>query len=642
MRKSLNIITTTHPLQCVIITQSSTSSLPLPPPPPLPPPTGTKTLTNVQCRPTASPIDSRIRAFFVTSAKDQGTREEDRSEFEISVQWQSISNGELWWSSYVHSNGNRIGVVARHMSRRERKQKRKPTGAAVVNDDCDGDVDEHQHQYHGFLGRWFCLVQAPDAMIGQLTSANVIGKVVKPLAGRFSLVQIWTNPHADPSQHRGAALAPTIPGQRSIMRPMPPGFPHYAAAAPEQGPQKPLLAAKRQRMADGHVAPAEYVNYDASSSSVSSYSPTSNSYLGESSGSSSSSSSSYYYPSTGPMASSLASDRTSAIASMTSAFSHPTYRASTCSRVRQVPQPEPITWVPQQAHHQMSSSLSSSLSSSSSSSLSSSLLQSAALADNMGGADRALLATMVETVGRLQAQVDGLILFVDSLQTQLLVEQKMRLSLEAKLSAVGRRTPDFHSSPWTSVSGNSTGGLGVSNKSDISSCSSSSSFTYGGSGDGDSGAAASNGGRLNQSDPSSMVAAAAVDIVSSSVEASAAGTESADSSVSSEAAAAPAAGGDSYASTTTTSAANAAASTRPPLSPADQLHLDQQAPQHNVLPQTSQMELPRMQQTLPMQQTNVQRLPVAPAQMSTASSTMQQGEILSHISHHHNPTDEQR
>ena len=45
-----------------------------------------------------------------------------------SAQFQSVANSELWWSNLVH-DGNRLGIVARHMSRRTRVP-RKPSSVA--------------------------------------------------------------------------------------------------------------------------------------------------------------------------------------------------------------------------------------------------------------------------------------------------------------------------------------------------------------------------------------------------------------------------------------------------------------------------------------------------------------------------------
>ena len=136
------------------------------------------------CRSSASPIDRRIRAFYVGSAKAPCTRSLEDEANEISVQFQSIANSELWWSNYVQE-GNRLGIVARHMSRRTRVQNPKRSAR-------DGTGCTHE-KVHGYQGRWFSLVQAPNNLIDVILSQDR-AKVIKPLPGAFSLVHIWDAP----------------------------------------------------------------------------------------------------------------------------------------------------------------------------------------------------------------------------------------------------------------------------------------------------------------------------------------------------------------------------------------------------------------------------------------------------------------
>ena len=80
-------------------------------------------MQDVPCRTSASPIDRRIPTFYVSSFKAPAGRVAEDIDNEISVQFQSIANSELWWSNFVQ-DGNRLGVVARHMSRRTRVQRK--------------------------------------------------------------------------------------------------------------------------------------------------------------------------------------------------------------------------------------------------------------------------------------------------------------------------------------------------------------------------------------------------------------------------------------------------------------------------------------------------------------------------------------
>lgn len=121
---------------------------------------------------------SSFKAPLVRTSVDQGK--------EISVQFQAISNGEIWWSSFVHG-GNRLGVVSRHMGRRTRVQRRF-TGwdDPARRDDDGGGIPD----IHGYEGRWFCLVQAPNNVIEFHVSSGKI-KAAKAVPGAYSLVQYW-------------------------------------------------------------------------------------------------------------------------------------------------------------------------------------------------------------------------------------------------------------------------------------------------------------------------------------------------------------------------------------------------------------------------------------------------------------------
>lgn len=55
-------------------------------------------------------------------------------------------NSECWWSSDV-KHGKQYGIVARHMGRRIRSQRKR----AKLD-------DTHGSEWHGFAGRWFCLI----------------------------------------------------------------------------------------------------------------------------------------------------------------------------------------------------------------------------------------------------------------------------------------------------------------------------------------------------------------------------------------------------------------------------------------------------------------------------------------------------
>lgn len=163
--------------------------------------------------------------------------------FKVSVSFQSIANSEPWWSHHVRQsfynfknrasdyrplkqvlNGQRLGVVARHMSRRVRVQSRQAPSAsasattwpqpAVARDpraegalragnahDVLGSTElggaagqarqpsqeEGQYVQHGFQGRWFCLVHAPADVVGV---ASTKLRVAKAVPGAFSLVQV--------------------------------------------------------------------------------------------------------------------------------------------------------------------------------------------------------------------------------------------------------------------------------------------------------------------------------------------------------------------------------------------------------------------------------------------------------------------
>jgi len=86
-------------------------------------------LTNVSImpdapsRPSASPFDRRFNFAYVGASKTPANlqRGPEDAANEISVSFQSIANSEPWWSQHVH-DGMRLGIVARHMSRRSRVQ----------------------------------------------------------------------------------------------------------------------------------------------------------------------------------------------------------------------------------------------------------------------------------------------------------------------------------------------------------------------------------------------------------------------------------------------------------------------------------------------------------------------------------------
>ena len=117
------------------------------------------------------------------------------SALEVSVSFQSIANSEPWWSPNVH-NGQRLGLVARHMSRRTRVQG-KSVGGATGGDPHGsgggyssagaGNTRGGADELHGYQGRWFCLVQAPCHLIGD---KPVKLKCAKAVPGAFSLVQV--------------------------------------------------------------------------------------------------------------------------------------------------------------------------------------------------------------------------------------------------------------------------------------------------------------------------------------------------------------------------------------------------------------------------------------------------------------------
>lgn len=152
------------------------------------------------CRASASPIDKRVAFFFVTG-KPTVARNAADSALEVSVSFQSIANSEPWWSPNVH-NGQRLGLVARHMSRRTRVQGKavggssggdshgssgggvSPAGAAAGSSSAGGGGTD---ELHGYQGRWFCLVQAPCHLIGD---KPVKLKCAKAVPGAFSLVQV--------------------------------------------------------------------------------------------------------------------------------------------------------------------------------------------------------------------------------------------------------------------------------------------------------------------------------------------------------------------------------------------------------------------------------------------------------------------
>lgn len=147
------------------------------------------------CRASASPIDKRVAFFFVTG-KPPAARNAADSAREVSVSFQSIANSEPWWSPHVHNN-QRLGLVARHMSRRTRVQGKAAGGLNSSSSSVGGDpyggvggspgAAAAADELHGYQGRWFCLVQAPCHLIGDKPAKL---KSAKAVPGAFSLVQV--------------------------------------------------------------------------------------------------------------------------------------------------------------------------------------------------------------------------------------------------------------------------------------------------------------------------------------------------------------------------------------------------------------------------------------------------------------------
>jgi hypothetical protein len=141
----------------------------------------------------ASPIDRHINLFFVAHSEvplpRPLTRKCDDELDEVCVSFQSLANSEPWWSSRIE-NGQKIGIVARHMSRRTRVQGKVTKCAESSGSEDDGSIrgsnrKTHGGVIHGFQGRWFCLVSAPVN--------NNSGDVwkLRAIPGVMSLVQTW-------------------------------------------------------------------------------------------------------------------------------------------------------------------------------------------------------------------------------------------------------------------------------------------------------------------------------------------------------------------------------------------------------------------------------------------------------------------
>ena len=132
----------------------------------------------------------------MSSIKAPAGRAAEDLDNEISVQFQSIANSELWWSNFVHE-GNRLGIVARHMSRRTRVQRKSAAEGAGHGSEPGGGGGNNgsgaRDELHGYQGRWFCLVQAPNSMIDTRAGPTKL-KIAKALPGAYSLVQIWNAP----------------------------------------------------------------------------------------------------------------------------------------------------------------------------------------------------------------------------------------------------------------------------------------------------------------------------------------------------------------------------------------------------------------------------------------------------------------
>jgi len=122
-------------------------------------------------------------------------RQPDDAAHEVSVSFQSIANSEPWWSPHEH-DGKRLGIVARHMSRRNRVQGKAMHIAASRNSQFGEDLGSLGDELHGYQGRWFCLVQAPAHLVGD---KPVKLKDAKAIPGAYSLVQIWRTPTSEPA-----------------------------------------------------------------------------------------------------------------------------------------------------------------------------------------------------------------------------------------------------------------------------------------------------------------------------------------------------------------------------------------------------------------------------------------------------------
>mmetsp|Transcript_64592 Transcript_64592/g.145702 ORF Transcript_64592/g.145702 Transcript_64592/m.145702 type:complete len:826 (+) Transcript_64592:169-2646(+) len=181
-------------------------------------------LTNVSImpdapsRPSASPFDRRFNFAYVGASKTPANlqRGPEDAANEISVSFQSIANSEPWWSQHVH-DGMRLGIVARHMSRRSRVQ----GGGTWLHNGAgprgrqggQGRNGGKEVELHGYQGRWFCIVQAPAHLIGD---RPIKLKVAKAVPGAVSLVQVWGAPGSQLlDAHRGKRRRMDEPGGAS-------------------------------------------------------------------------------------------------------------------------------------------------------------------------------------------------------------------------------------------------------------------------------------------------------------------------------------------------------------------------------------------------------------------------------------------
>ena len=149
-----------------------------------------------------------ISAFYVSNGISDSSSTHENGKRAICVHWQGIPVSEIWWSDYI-KDGNRLGIAARAMSRRARLPQGE--GALLDNDAAQQreDVDDPSVG-HGFEGRWFVLVEAPDTMLalnpdGSAKNRAQTNKIVKVLPYSYSLVQYWKSPMASQSTLRPIA-----------------------------------------------------------------------------------------------------------------------------------------------------------------------------------------------------------------------------------------------------------------------------------------------------------------------------------------------------------------------------------------------------------------------------------------------------